>query len=109
MTGGPHKIAQHGNVWAISPDAACIYGEAKPFGGFQVYPGVVEFRQAKAHRGKHTINSTWIHGAGRTVLMPPAVDYCEELVPIVFVPHGSLLQLRDSRPYLHVMRQTPIR
>ena len=43
MTGGPHKVAQYRNVGAISPYAACIYGEAKTFGGFQVNSGIIEF------------------------------------------------------------------
>src|SRR4029077_10607124 len=62
--------------------------------------------EAKAHSREHTMGSARINRARRPVLVPPAVDYHEELVPIVFVPHGLFPLPRDSRHLLHVMRQT---
>src|SRR5712691_2375146 len=87
MAGGANEIAQHRHVGPVSLYAACIYGEAEPFGHFEVDPGVIEFREAKAHSREHTMGSARINRARRPVLVPPAVNNREELVPIVFVPH----------------------
>jgi hypothetical protein len=97
MAGGANEIAQNRHVGSVSPYTASIYGEAEPLGDFEVNPGVVELREAKAHCREHTMGSARINRARRPVLVPPAVDYREELVPIVFVPHGLFPLPRDSR------------
>jgi hypothetical protein len=42
------------------------------------------------------------------VALPGPVCDCEELVPIVLVPHRSLPRLRGLGRYRHEMRQLPL-
>src|ERR1700676_3828701 len=91
LAGRANKFTKSGNIGTVSFDA-----------------GVIELGQAKPNGWKHALDSARVHRARRSVTLPRTICNCEELVPIVFVPHFSLLRPRDSRRSRHEMHQTPL-
>jgi hypothetical protein len=92
-----NKLAQRGDIRTIRSDAGRIDWQAQALGSFYIDAGVIEFRQAKPNRWKHALDSAWVDWARRPVSLPRAICDCEELVPIVFVPHFSLPRLRGLK------------
>ena len=90
LAGRANEFAQSGNVGSIGSDAGRVDRQAQALSGFYINAGIIELRQAKPNRWKHTLDSARIDRARRSVSLPRAICDCEELVPIVFVPHFSL-------------------
>src|SRR5579871_3079799 len=87
------KIAQHGHVGAVGANAAGIHRQAEHFGLFKIDTGIVQFRKAETLRGQYAVQSSRIHGTGRTMTPPRTTSYLVELVPVAFLPgsHSVLL------------------
>jgi hypothetical protein len=64
---GSHKIAQHGDVRPIGPNAASIHRQAQTFGEIQIHTRIIEFRQTETLRGQHAVQPGRIHRTGRAV------------------------------------------
>src|SRR5258706_4894185 len=105
LAGRADELAQSGDIRSVGSDAGGVNRQAQALGGFYIYAGVIEFRQAKPNCWKHTLDAAGVDRARRPVSLPRAVCDCEELVPIVFVPHFSLPRPRDSRRSSHKKHQ----
>ena len=105
---GADEFAQGGDIWPVCPDACRIDRQTKALGAFHVDARIIEFREAKPDRWKNALSPTRINRSRRTATLPGTACDCEELVPIVFVPHRSLPRLRDLGRYGHEMRQLPL-
>ena len=108
LAGRANKFTKSGNIGTVSSDAGRIDRQTQALGSFYIDAGVIELGQAKPNGWKHALDSARVHRARRSVTLPRTICNCEELVPIVFVPHFSLLRPRDSRRSRHEMHQTPL-
>src|ERR1700676_1730373 len=106
--GRANKFTKSGNIGTVSSDAGRIDRQTQALGSFYIDAGVIELGQAKPNGWKHALNSAGVYRARRSVTLPRTICNGEELVPIVFVPHDSLLRPRDSRRSRHEMHQTPL-
>ena len=108
LAGRANKFTKSGNIGTVSSDAGRIDRQTQALGSFYIDAGVIELGQAKPNGWKHALDSARVHRARRSVTLPRTICNCEELVPIVFVPHFSLPRLRDSRRSRHKMHQMPL-
>ena len=96
---GAHEFAQRRDIGSVCANPCRIYRQPEAFGGLHVDACVVEFRQAKPNCWKHSLGPARINGSRRAAPLPGPICDCEELMPIVLVPHRSLPRLGNLRRY----------
>jgi hypothetical protein len=89
------KFSQGRNIWAVGADSRRVNGQTQLFSRFHVDSRVVEFGEAKPNGWKHALRAAWVNRSRRAAPLPGLVCDCEELVPIVLIPHRSLPRLGD--------------
>jgi hypothetical protein len=108
LTRGAHEFAERRDVWSVSTNPCSVHRQSQAFGSFHINTRIIEFREAKPNGWKHSLGSTRVDRTRWPVSLPRPVCDCEELVPIVLVPHRSLPRLRALGRYRHKMRQLPL-